>query len=515
MKENVIIYARVSTDEQADNGFSLRHQTEMLEKYCEIKDYNIIKHYEEDFSAKNFNRPEWIKVESFVKANRRSIDKIIVTKWDRFSRNIEEALRIIRNFKNLGIEINAIEQPLDLSNPDNKTMLALYLVMPEVENDKISQRTKEGILRARKEGAYTSKPPFGYESCKIDDRASMVPSKDAPMVKKIFQEVANGVNSVEQIRRNYSKSGYKGCKQAFYNMLRSKLYIGLVLVPEYKKDPSYWVKGLHQSIIDDTTFYQVQNVLKGKKKNTRLPAKKHLLLPLRGHLKCPICEENLTGSVSKGNGGMYAYYHCRLSCSNRIPSNLAHELFYSNVFGIINVNSNVLGLFKEILSDKFKSKKGNKITILKEKSDEIINVERQINTIEDKLSNGSIDDDAFNRMNNRYIEKLMSLKAEYELLKNQKDEGFELLEEVVNSIKNLGNLFENGDYEMKTMLLGSILNGKVYISKNECRTTEMNRVVELISRINKDFKTVVHKKTVISDGLSTVAPPAGLEPATL
>ena len=100
----------------------------------------------------------------------------------------------------------------------------------------------------------------------------------------------------------------------------------------------------------------------------------------------------------------------------------------------------------------------------------------------------------------------MSLKAEYELLKNQKDEGYELLEEVVNSIKNLRNLFENGDYEMKTMLLGSILNGRVYISKNECRTTEMNRVVELISKINKDFKTIVHKKTVISDGLSTVAP---------
>ena len=186
MKKNVMIYTRVSTDEQADKGYSLRHQHEMLEKYCDLKEFNVLKHFAEDYSAKNFNRPEWIKLEAYVKANRKSIDRLIFTKWDRFSRNIEEALRVIRNFRNWGIEINAIEQPLDLSNTDNKTMLALYLVMPEVENDKISQRTKDGILRARKEGAYTAKPPYGYDGCRIDNKASMRPNDDAKIIRQMF-----------------------------------------------------------------------------------------------------------------------------------------------------------------------------------------------------------------------------------------------------------------------------------------------------------------------------------------
>lgn len=49
MKEKVIIYTRVSTDEQKDKGFSLRHQKEMLKRYCELKDYALLKHFEEDF----------------------------------------------------------------------------------------------------------------------------------------------------------------------------------------------------------------------------------------------------------------------------------------------------------------------------------------------------------------------------------------------------------------------------------------------------------------------------------
>jgi site-specific DNA recombinase len=143
---NVITYGRVSTDEQADSGFSLNHQEEMLRKYCEIKEYNILNHYTEDYSAKNFDRPEWKVLMNYVKKNKNSIDMILFTKWDRFSRNIEGALTVIRELSAMGIVVNSIEQPLDLSIPDNKVMLSMYLILPEVENDKISQRKKRRML---------------------------------------------------------------------------------------------------------------------------------------------------------------------------------------------------------------------------------------------------------------------------------------------------------------------------------------------------------------------------------
>jgi len=63
---NVIIYTRVSTDEQAEKGYSLRDQQAKLEKYCAEKGFEIIKHYQDDHSAKTFERPEFQKMLEFI-----------------------------------------------------------------------------------------------------------------------------------------------------------------------------------------------------------------------------------------------------------------------------------------------------------------------------------------------------------------------------------------------------------------------------------------------------------------
>ena len=75
---NAIIYSRVSTEEQKNLGYSLQHQKYVLETYCRIHDFTILKHYEEDFSAKNFNRPEFTKLLSFVKKNKNNIDYLFL-----------------------------------------------------------------------------------------------------------------------------------------------------------------------------------------------------------------------------------------------------------------------------------------------------------------------------------------------------------------------------------------------------------------------------------------------------
>lgn len=78
---NVIIYCRVSTDEQAQKGFSLDYQEESLKQYCEKMGYNIVKIYREDHSAKNFRRPEWSKLKAFAKTNKKEIYKVLFAKW--------------------------------------------------------------------------------------------------------------------------------------------------------------------------------------------------------------------------------------------------------------------------------------------------------------------------------------------------------------------------------------------------------------------------------------------------
>jgi len=104
-------------------------------QYCAIRNISIHKIIIEDFSAKTFKRPEWIKWFNELKTQKHpKIDLLLFTKWDRFNRNTSDAYYMISTLKKLGIEAHAIEQPLDLSVPENRMTLAIYLAVSEVEN---------------------------------------------------------------------------------------------------------------------------------------------------------------------------------------------------------------------------------------------------------------------------------------------------------------------------------------------------------------------------------------------
>jgi DNA invertase Pin-like site-specific DNA recombinase len=150
--KNVILYVRVSTDEQADSGFSLRDQEAKLLSHCKQHELNVVGIYRDDHSAKSFNRPEFKKLLGHCKKNHRQVDGLLFVKWDRFSRNTMESYNMINTFMDLGITINAIEQPLDLSVPEQGLLLGVYLSMPQVDNHRRSLNIRAGMRRAFKEG---------------------------------------------------------------------------------------------------------------------------------------------------------------------------------------------------------------------------------------------------------------------------------------------------------------------------------------------------------------------------
>jgi site-specific DNA recombinase len=148
------LYIRVSTDEQADKGFSQRDQEERLRSYCKSHKIEIGKVIFEDYSAKTFLRPEWTKLISELKKTKgRNCDYIIFTKWDRFTRNTMDGYNVINQLMGYGIIPMAIEQQLDLTIPEQKLMLAVYLSMPEVENDRRGLNVKYGMRPAGRKDA--------------------------------------------------------------------------------------------------------------------------------------------------------------------------------------------------------------------------------------------------------------------------------------------------------------------------------------------------------------------------
>ena len=269
---NTIIYARVSTDEQA-RGFSLDYQIEVMNKYCDLKGFNIIKTFKEDESAKDFGgRPEWTNLSSYIRSNKSDVDLVLVQKWDRYSRDILSALGMLEEFRVMGVEVNSVEQWLDMAIPDNKLMLSIYLSQGEVERHKISARVKDGNYKALSSGYYINKAPYGYKNIKIhDNKPSLtVVEHKAEFIKEAFQRVLTEIESAEYVLKCMRKRGFKMSKSNFLRSLRKVIYTGRIVVPAYKKEEETIVMGFHEPIVDIKTFNKVQIVLDGKTWNLDL-----------------------------------------------------------------------------------------------------------------------------------------------------------------------------------------------------------------------------------------------------
>ena len=514
--KNVILYCRVSTDEQAD-GCSLDMQELYLRRYCNSNDYNIVDVYKEDYSAKHYDmrRPEMAKLYDYCKKHKKEVDKILFLRWDRYSRNVEFAFAYKRKFHDeLGIEINAIENPIDFTATEWSTMLSIYCGVAHTEDEKISKRTKDGIHGSQLKGKCTNKAPRGYKNCRVSKHETyvVIDNEIAPLITKVFNEVAKGIETPCSIRRRLCPNI---AESSFLDMLRNPFYIGKIKVTAYRDDPEQIVDGLHEAIVTEEVFYRVQDILDGKRKNTpKLTKAINPDLFLRKFLVCPICGHALTGSESKGNGGKYAYYHCCHDGKHlRKPADEVNEGFVRYV-SCLTPNEEVLRLYKEVLTD-VRNEQGretrNKVEDLQK---EVRRVEHMLNTLDDKLLSGTISDANYNRISQRYEKQLNELKQQIEVMKNPNRANIEpKLSYSISLLDNMEGFFRDAPVKVKIKLLGSIFPEKIEFDGKNYRTNGYNKVLDLIYQQTKELR---EPKKVDGERFSSFpasVPRAGVEPA--
>lgn len=105
------------------------------------------------------------------------------------------------------------------------------------------------------------------------------------------------------------------------------VYCGKILIVKYKDEDAHTVKGLHEQLISESLFYDVQDVLNGNKKEVRTKVLSPDMLPLRGFIRCSKCSRTLCGSASKGRKGYYYYYHCSSACGCRYKAKEVNKVF--------------------------------------------------------------------------------------------------------------------------------------------------------------------------------------------
>ncbi len=517
MNKNVIVYCRVSSDEQALGG-SLDFQEQSLRTYCNIKGYNIVgEPYREDYSAKNFNRPEIQKIMKFCKKNKSQVDMILFTRWDRYSRNLEYALTNIRYFKDLGIEVNATENPLDISIPENKAMLAMFLILPEIDNDKRSEATKDGIVQAWREGKCANRAPRGYINMKEGKHKKWV-EIDEPKAKyiiQIFNEVAKGVESPSYIRKKLARQGFEIKESSFFDMLRNRFYIGEVFAPAYKGQEAKYVEGKHEAIINNDVFWKVQEVIDGKKK--RIPKLSKCINPdlfLRKYIVCPICGCPLTGATSRGNGGQYTYYNCSKEAKHcRYRAEQANELF-AKYTASLKPNETVLKLYNEILNELRLEKNGNTKQEASRLDKELQEIEVTINRVDDKFVRDEIDKSTHSRLMERYTKEKMDLQIKMDLMKTPNRSNIEpKLRYSMLLINNIDSYMRDGKVEVKCKLLSSMFPEKITFDGNSYRTNSYNKVLDLTYQQTNELRGEKIKSGESFNTFSAKVPRAGIEPA--
>jgi len=323
------LYIRVSTEDQKDKGYSQRDQEERLRKYCQTNLITINRVYIEDCSAKTFNRPQWNLLLTGLRKKKSQVTQLLFTKWDRFSRNTSDAYMMINALKTLGVKPYAVEQPLDLSVPENKMMLAFYLAVPEVENDRRSLNVFFGMRRAKKEGRWMGSAPIGYVNKTSETGIKFIAPDPqyAVVMRESFEELAKGQLAVNEIWRMAKSKGLNRGKNQFWVSMRNPVYCGKIFIPKYLDEEAVIVQGNHEAIISVDLFNEVQDVLDGRKKHNHLKISSPEMLPLRGFMICPACGKNLSGSPSKGKYKSYFYYHCVSPCRFRVNAAKANQAF--------------------------------------------------------------------------------------------------------------------------------------------------------------------------------------------
>lgn len=254
----------------------------------------------------------------------------------------------------------AIDQPIDFSVPESTVMLAVYLAVPEAENTRRAQNTSNGIRRAKLMGRYPNKAPIGFINVTlIDGKKAIVPKEpEAEIIKWAFSQAVQNHHKISEISKIANEKGLICSRSYFFRILRNPIYCGIISV-KLNSNERQMIKGLHEPLISEALFDQVQSVINTKRKMTAKRDDLKEMFFLRGFLTCPVCGRKLTGSFSKGKQNRYPYYHCDNRCKIRIGAVLLNDSYQNKLQELI-LADNTMELFKNILENQnIKTQKAN------------------------------------------------------------------------------------------------------------------------------------------------------------
>lgn len=453
--KNAAVYIRVSTDEQAREGYSLDAQLKAIKKYAQNNNILIDSKYifsDEGISGRKAEkRPAFMEMIKQAKSKPRNFDVILVHKFDRFSRNREDSV-VYKSLlkKEYGIPVISISEPLDPDDKMSVIMEAFLEAMAEYYSLNLSGEVKKGQLEKHSKGELQTNPSFGYN---VSNNMLIINQNEAKVVKMIFEQYAIENLTIMQIARNVNllniktKRGSRFENRTINYILNNPVYIGkLRYTPGRKNSYNYddpntiLVEGKHEPIISLDLWNSVQ--MKLTKNNILKKPKQHIDINpkhwTKGLIRCKDCGCTM---VTCNKTKLRCNGYNKGKCSN------SSTLFINEVYDLIinTIDTDISkGVIEHIVPNKkFKSKENeyeiinSKLEQLKEKEIRIKDAYREgIDTLEEYKENKNI-----------ILREQIRLKNE--LSKIEKPKLNNKKKEIIENGKKVSEILKNNNISLK------------------------------------------------------------------
>lgn len=467
----VAIYTRVSTIEQAEEGYSISEQQDKLKKYCDIKDWKVARVYTDPgFSGSNTNRPSLQQLISDCKNS--MFDAVLVYKLDRLSRSQKDTLYLIEDvFNKNGVGFISLSENFDTSTAFGKAMIGILSVFAQLEREQITERMTLGRVGRAKAGKAMgwSNCPFGYT---IYKEVYEIDPFRAEIVKRIFKDYLAGV-SIIKLTQNLNKEGHIG-KENNWSYRTVRQVLDNIVYAGYIKYKNEIYPGLHKPIISMSDYKKVQAELK-KRKITQ--AKLHNPRPFRtkymlsGLMRCGYCNSVLQIATSNLKDGTHLHrYNCPSSRPRKRSTNKRHD--FDCGFKFIKKNEIESVVISEIKKlplnmDKVINNQENKDISkeIKAIKAELQQVEKKQDKMVDLYLLDNINVDELNKKNDELSKQKENLQKRLNSLIDNKNK--EKIEDFIKNAKEAKNI-DKLDYEKQKVIVRKLISGiKVFNDKVE------------------------------------------------
>lgn len=522
MSKRVAIYCRVSTVEQAEEGYSIDEQNLKIREYCEREGHEIYNLYEDrGISGKNITNRPGIK-QLLHDATNNKFDLVIVWKLNRISRTLLHILNIVEVLDKNNIAFRSLTENFETETPSGKLQLNIMGAIGEFERETIAENVKMGMLARAREGKWNGGIVLGYDVVEIPNDGKKgknsrleINEREACAVRRIFELYSQG-NGYKSVVNRINKEGYKTKKNNEFavstvkEILNNPVYIGKIrynVRQDWSKkrrnkinpDPII-SEGQHEPIIDMETWNKVQVILKERsKKHNKIYDSE---FPLTGILKCPVCGAGMTisRSTSKRKDGtkkVFEYYSCgnwknkgtSVCRSNSIRVEVADKYVINKIMTVINNKS----ILKKVI-DNINKNKSSKLQPTIDELERITNEISKLNSKKNKnielFEDGILDKDELStrvKSINDDIDKLkyreQDLRQEVQLAEGEPIP-FDMVKDIMDKFKEV--FLNMSTSQQRKQLIHLLVSQITMNEKREVDSIEIQINDDVITYLMKD-----------------------------